>query len=255
MSLIYEPKGRAREYSPFALNVYTEGCDHGCTYCMCKGVTHGRWGRVAKPRNLAGLERDAAAASRQVLLSFMGDPYCEADRTHQRTADALAILARARCSVAILTKGGSRCLEALPTFLDWPDGRIQVGATLTFLDPQRSAAVEPGAACPSDRIATLAALHAAGVKTWASIEPVIDAAESLAVIHASLPHVDAYKVGKLNHEASTTDWRDFCVHAVAVIRAAGKRLYVKHDLRAFAPAGFLRPEECDHDALCLPDRP
>ena len=33
MSLIYEPKGKAREYSPLALNVYSGGCDHACRYC------------------------------------------------------------------------------------------------------------------------------------------------------------------------------------------------------------------------------
>ena len=32
MIKIYEPRGRAREYSPFAMN-YFKGCDHGCRYC------------------------------------------------------------------------------------------------------------------------------------------------------------------------------------------------------------------------------
>lgn len=43
--------------------------------------------------------------------------------------------------------------------------------------------------------------------------------------------------------------------AVDIIRAAAKRLYVKVDLRPHFPAGYLRPEECDVDALTLPDRP
>lgn len=33
MSLIYEPRGRAREYAALALNTYT-GCSHGCQYCF-----------------------------------------------------------------------------------------------------------------------------------------------------------------------------------------------------------------------------
>lgn len=255
MSLIYEPKGKAREYSPLALNVYSGGCDHGCTYCYCEGVAHGRWGRVPTPRDLTGLRRDALMASRQVLLSFMGDPYCDAEYKHRRTAEALNVLGFAGCSVAILTKGGSRCLEHLNVFQNWPGGRIKVGATLTFIDEVKSSEYEPGAACPIDRIEALATLHASGVKTWASIEPVIDPAASLAAIRVSIPYVDAYKVGKLNHKGSTTDWRSFCVRAVELIRSAGRGLYVKDDLRPFAPEGFLRPEECDHDALCLPDRP
>ena len=32
MSIIYEPKGKAREYSPLAVNLY-RGCSHGCLYC------------------------------------------------------------------------------------------------------------------------------------------------------------------------------------------------------------------------------
>ena len=32
MSVIYRPKGMAREYSPYALNIYI-GCSHRCKYC------------------------------------------------------------------------------------------------------------------------------------------------------------------------------------------------------------------------------
>ena len=32
MNVIYEPKGRAREYSELACNLY-RGCTHGCRYC------------------------------------------------------------------------------------------------------------------------------------------------------------------------------------------------------------------------------
>jgi DNA repair photolyase len=31
--VIYEPKGKAGEYAPLALNLYA-GCSHGCTYCF-----------------------------------------------------------------------------------------------------------------------------------------------------------------------------------------------------------------------------
>ena len=61
-------------------------------------------------------------------------------------------------------------------------------------------------------------------------------------------------VPKLNHSASAVDWRAFGMNAVDMIRAAGKRLYVKVDLRLFFPAGYLRPEEVRVDTLTLPDR-
>jgi len=258
MSLIYEPKGKAREYSPLALNVYSGGCDHGCKYCYCASMQRGfgrEWNGNPVPRDLTGLAREATCkASRQILLCFVGDPYCAAERIHRKTREALSVLKEARCSVAILTKGGARCLDDLDTFRDWPDGRIKVGATLTFMSRDRSLAEEPGAASPGERLSTLDHLHQQGIKTWASIEPVIDADESLAVIKASLSCVDAYKVGKLNHQKSAIDWKAFCVSAVEMIRGAGRKLYVKDDLRLFAPAGFLRPEECTPETVFLPDR-
>jgi len=115
--------------------------------------------------------------------------------------------------------------------------------------------MEPGAASPEDRVDALRQLHNAGVKTWASIEPVIDASESLAIIEKSLPYVDGYKVGKLNHRKSDVDWVSFCFKAVEMIRSAGRALYVKDDLREFAPQGFLTPAECCMETLTLPDKP
>lgn len=255
MSLIYEPKGKAREYSPLALNIYSGGCDHACRYCYCGNIMRGAWGIKPHVRDLSKLGAEAANASRQILLCFMGDPYCAAETEYRQTRAALSVLEAARCSVAILTKGGNRCLDDLGIFRMWPDGRIKVGATLTFLSDSLSREYEPGAALPCERLNALKELHFANVKTWASIEPVIDAEESLAVIRANLPFVDAYKVGKLNHKPSVIDWKEFCVQAVEMIRRAGRKLYVKDDLRLFAPAGFLRPEECNPETVFLPDRP
>ncbi|MFZ4397770.1 MAG: radical SAM protein [Kiritimatiellia bacterium] len=257
MSLIYTPTGKAREYSPLALNVYTGGCPHRCSYCFCAGIQRGNWGAVAKPRNLHGLAGEAAKASRQVLLSFLSDPYSQDDVRHRNTRNALEILHAARCSVAILTKGGTRCLDDLGMFRMWSDGRVKVGATLTFNSATLSREWEPGAALPDDRLEALRELHDAGVQTWASIEPVIVASESLAIIEASLTYVDAYKVGRWNHDARShaTDWPAFGRAAVEMIRAAGKRLYVKVDLRPHFPDGYLRSEEVAEDALTLPDRP
>ena len=256
-SLIYEPKGKAREYSPLALNVYSGGCDHGCRYCYCAGITHGKWNETPIPRDISGLAVEARKASKQILMCFMGDPYCKAELQYQQTRKALQILHEARCSVAILTKGGTRCLQDGFLLLAWPGNRIKVGATLTFVDEELSAKYEPGAATPQDRLDALRILHDTGVQTWASIEPVIIPAESLAIIEASLPYVDAYKVGKWNHDeqAKQIDWATFAKIAVEMIRAAGKKLYVKKDLREHLPAGYLLKNEMDQAELTLPERP
>lgn len=257
MPLIYEPKGKAREYSPRALNIYSGGCDHGCKYCYCKQISYGKWGKNPKPRDLEGLEKEACLETKQILLSFMADPYCQAEMTYRKTREALGILNVAKCSVAILTKGGTRCLEDLETFKKWPEKRIKVGATLTFASKNSSEEWEPGAASPKDRIEALKQLHLAGIKTWASIEPVIIPEESLEIIKAAIPFVDAFKVGHWNHDkrAHEINWKDFGMKAIEIIRAARRKLYVKNDLRPFFPPGYLSAEECRQDGLNLPPRP
>ena len=40
---IYQPKGKAAEYSPWACNFFT-GCSNDCSYCYCKrGVLNHYW--------------------------------------------------------------------------------------------------------------------------------------------------------------------------------------------------------------------
>ncbi len=39
MKPIYEPKGKAKEYGDYALNIYT-GCPHRCFYCFAPNVLH-----------------------------------------------------------------------------------------------------------------------------------------------------------------------------------------------------------------------
>ena len=255
MSLIYIPSGKAREYSPLALNVYSGGCDHGCKYCYCAQVQRGNWGLIPKPRLLKMIEKEAQMSKEQILLSFISDPYNGEEPKYKATHKIIKILKHAGCSVAILSKGGYRCLADIDLFKTWPDKRFKIGATLTFVNEGMSKEYEPGAALPSERIETLKNFYDNGIQTWASIEPVIDAKESLSVIEASLPFVNGYKVGKLNHKKSNVNWTTFCIDAVNLIRSAGRKLYVKNDLRPFAPVGFLSVNESTADFMALPSRP
>jgi DNA repair photolyase len=67
---------------------------------------------------------------------------------------------------------------------------IQVGATLTFRDKTLSSEAEPGAHFPGSRLEALKVLNLAGITTWASIEPVIDPAQSLAIMADAVTFVD-----------------------------------------------------------------
>jgi DNA repair photolyase len=257
MPLIYEPTGKAREYSPLALNLYTS-CDHACDYCFvpmirrsapgCRDVNVRKDGLKLLARELA-----KGAPQQQILMSFMSDPYNHLDVDMKLTREGLKILNAAGALVAILTKGGLRALRDLDVFKTFGP-RIKVGATLTFSTAAaaRSAEIEPFAAPPAERLEMLRVLHEAGVRTWASIEPVIDPAESLRIMEESLPFVDAYKIGKMNHfekRYGAVDWGVFLRESVGVMRRAGKPFYIKEDLRKFQGDVILNPEECDSDFL------
>lgn len=244
-NLIYEPKGRAREYAALACNVY-RGCDHACAYCYAPSATQrARADFVISatrgPDFLPSLEKEAAKLSRseyagkQVLLSFTCDPYSALDATAKVTRQAIQILHRHGFAVCTLTKGGYRALRDMDLF----GSRDAFATTMTLLDPVASQEWEPGATLPAERIDTIKTFHAAGITTWVSLEPVIDPAAALEIIRQTHPFVDLYKVGKMNYHpiANGIDWRAFALDAVALLGTLGKRYYVKNDLAAFLPGG------------------
>lgn len=249
MGCIYEPSGKAREYSPLALNIYN-GCDHGCQYCYVKNIIADA--RTPKPKFnlLSDLEKDAKkGVNAQVLLCFMSDPYCNLEMETGLTRKALEILNRYDVPVSILTKGGSRILRDLDIIKSFAS--IKVGATLTFDNPKDSLEWEPGAALPQDRLNMLKRMHEEGIKTWVSIEPVISPKQSMTMIALSLPFVDQYKIGRWNHDkrAESTDWAKFGSSAVELLRAYGKQFYVKDDLAIHVPG--LTADETNHDLLAI----
>jgi DNA repair photolyase len=255
MKVIYTPKGRAREYSPLAANLYS-GCSHGCRYCYGPATLRMHredYTSAEAPRAdiIEAFRKDAEKldGSQQVLLSFLGDPYCPAEEEHRLTRQALEICLELQIPVAILTKGGERCLQDLDLFRAFGP-HIKVGQSLTFDNLISSRNLEPGAARPDQRLKTFEALHVNHVPTWASMEPVIYPRQSLKMIEASLPYCDEYRLGKINHDPTrenSTDWRGYLEEALSLLRPLGKKIYVKNDLGDRAGDIHVRDNEIDQD--------
>lgn len=237
MNVIYEPKGKAYEYCKLAANLY-KGCGHGCLYCYAVDATFS----VAsvfhehpepRPDILRKLQADAFGfqADGPILLSFTSDPYQPIDEQHQLTRHAISILKNSGLKVSILSKGGLRATRDF----DLLGPGDEVGATLTFTDPAMSRKWEPDAAPPLDRMKYLKEAHDRGLKTWVSLEPVIDPRQSLELIDLTHQFVDVFKVGILNHHPLTKeiDWRDFGKSAVSKLESLGCSYYVKVDLRKY----------------------
>jgi DNA repair photolyase len=237
MDLIYEPKGKAREYAPLACNVYS-GCDHACIYCYAPSTLHRHRDSFAKPSDRPGnfletLKKDASkmpadSRSNSVLLSFTCDPYQKFDVLRGTTRRVIKILHEAGFSVTILTKGGARALRDI----DLLTPRDAFATTLTTLDDRESLTWEPGAALPHDRIDAIRTFHERGIPTWVSLEPVIDPVQAQEIIRQTSSFVDLFKVGKLNYHplANEIDWSAFAKQTVALLDSLGKDYYIKQDL-------------------------
>lgn len=258
MSKIYEPAGRAREYSPLALNFY-KGCTHGCAYCYVPNMlgrfnSNYRHEQCSLSVNYDELEKSALkfqGCGKQILLSFTGDPYCGVEKG--ATRNVLEILNKYGHKVAILTKGGSRCLDDVEIFKAFGD-RIKIGATLTFDNDADSLKWEHGAALPQDRVDTLKYLAGEGIKTWVSFEPVIIPEQSLNLLEMVAGIVDHVKIGKLNNYKGidkNIDWARFIFEAVRICREHRLPFYIKKDLQIHNKGVYLSGDETNEDFLNL----
>ena len=208
---IYQPSGKAAEYSPWACNFYT-GCSNDCEYCYCKRGNLSRlWSTEPRLKKcfkdeehaLEVFEREIIIYKIQLqrkglLFSFTTDPMLPETLylTIKATEKALVY----DIPVKILTKRADWLYNTHFKFLIeenrlWKDKRhlVAFGFTLTGFDEK-----EPGASSNQERIEAMRELHDAGFKTFASIEPVITPAMSRNMIEATKDFCDLYKVGLIS---------------------------------------------------------
>lgn len=243
MKPIYKPKGAAAEYADYALNIYT-GCTNGCAYCYAPGVlrkSRKEFARDVHPRVglIDGLEAQLASGAyrdKTIHLCFTCDPYPSGNAAWA-TRDILVRLKREGCHVQILTKRPHASMR------DWDllDSEDWVGTTFTGAlpwgeDDQTTVAklkVEPHAEIEGSRYEALKAAKEAGLRTWASCEPVIDpeAIYRLIAMDGDGNPIDLFKIGKLNHAKSYVDWASFGRDAEALCKRLGRDYVIKDALR------------------------
>jgi len=264
MAAIYEPQGAAREYSPLALN-YVRGCDHGCVYCyvpkMMKRFDKNYVHSNVYMKETEKLEKEILSSAKkfknsdkQVFMSFTTDPYSHFNNETKFTRRVLEILLEYKIPVSILTKGGNNVLQDLDIIKEFGEN-IQVGGSLTFTSEEDTLKWEKNSSMPSERFETLKTLHENGIKTWASMEPVIYPEQSLEIMELTKKYVDSYKIGKLNHfkkHEDKFDWTKFLTDAVSIMRKNETDFYIKKDLLTFKNTELiLSANETDMDFLAL----
>lgn len=234
MSIIYEPKARAAEYAPLAANLY-EGCNHGCRYCYSPGVRHVKrsvFHTDCGPREdiLQRLQADCIKMNgdpREVLLCFTCDPYQDFERGHDITREALQLLQYNNMKATVLTKGGMRAERDFDILArnGW-----SFGTTLSMGEELRQQ-WEPGAASTPDRLNAIVIAHGMGIRTWVSVEPVVECKAALGAIETVSPWVDHFKIGKINYHKYIEDrenWPLFLEQVEELL--SGQDFYIKRDL-------------------------
>lgn len=234
MRTIYEPEGRAKEFSELALNLYTS-CNLGCSYCFNKKMPWYK-NNLCLPRTdlLENLEKDAkkmAGDPREILLCFTCDPYPVLPQSKTITRDALLILERNGLKAQILTKAGTRSTQDHDILKrnGW-----KYGCSLTCVSEETRLEYEPFTAPYKERVEALGVAKARGIYTWVSLEPVLDPGQTLWIIRNLLLRTDTrpdfWKLGKLNYEQSDTDWRYYLESARKLLGENGQQYMVKEDL-------------------------
>ena len=169
-----------------SINPY-RGCEHGCVYCFAR-PTHAYLGLspgldfetrlLAKPDAPAVLRRELAHPRYRPSPIAMGtntDPYQPTERRLRITRGILEVLAEHRHPVTIVTKSALvlRDLDILAPMA--AQGLATVAVSVTTLDAGLARTLEPRAATPARRLATLAGIAAAGVPATVMVAPVIPA--------------------------------------------------------------------------------
>ena len=279
-----------------AVNPY-RGCEHGCVYCYAR-PTHAYLGYspgldfetklIFKPEVGELLEKELRKPGyipRPMALGTNTDPYQPVERTLKLTRAVLEVLDRYNHPLTIVTKsaGVLRDIDILAPMAR--RGLARVYISLTTLDPVLARRMEPRAAAPTRRVATITELTRAGIPvgvltapmipglTDAEMEKLLETASRAGARHARyillrLPH----ELRQIFEDWLNTHYPDRAKHVLNLIREtragglndprfghrfAGTGVYAELIQRRFARAarqwGLDRPtDELDVSQFAVP---
>jgi DNA repair photolyase len=173
---------------PFDVSVNPyRGCEHGCAYCFAR-PTHSYLNLspgldfetkiFAKPEAAELLRQELAKPGYRCVPIALGtntDPYQPIERTMRITRKILELLAAHEHPFGIVTKSALvlRDLDLIAEAAARRQANVMI--SITSLDASLASALEPRAAAPERRLATLRALSEAGVPCGVLASPMIPA--------------------------------------------------------------------------------
>ena len=170
----------------WTVNPY-RGCEHGCVYCYARpghemlGLSSGLdfETRITAKPDAPRLLRKALAkpgwAGEPIVMSGVTDCYQPIESKLKITRGCLEVCADARQPVGIVTKSRLvlRDLDMLAELAR--HNAVRVAVSITTLDNQLAAKLEPRAASPRDRLWIVRRLASAGIPVTAMVAPLIPA--------------------------------------------------------------------------------
>lgn len=257
----YQPKGPAGEYAAqgYGLNLY-RGCSGACIYCyrehgiISKSIGGDTPELLKKFKNEANAltrvahdlvnHKNELVAADGVFATFTSDPGQEA--TFPLFKQAFDLIIEAGVPVKMLTK--------FTSWVNTPEGQellakgastglLAVGFTLTGHDE-----LETGASPNADRVAAMKSIHSMGIKTFASIEPVIDQQTSLDMVKAVAGHCEMFLVGLESgpnrHVLTDDEVSNMSHQMIDVVRSCGVgSIYFKSSILKVAKAAAVIASE------------
>ena len=214
---IYKPEGPAAEYSVWGCNLY-KGCVHQCTYCYLRRGPMGKQLGGSLPeieKKVGGTEEKAYQrfckevdayqeqfkADGGIFFSFSTDPMLH--ETIDLTVRCAIYAMERQVPVYVLTKAVWWVIDTDYIQQLFPYRHLlHAGFTLTGFDE-----LEPHAASNSRRQAAMIMLKAMHFPTFASMEPTIDFAKTLAIIETMKDSCQEFRIGLLSpYSPKRYDW-------------------------------------------------
>jgi DNA repair photolyase len=160
----------------YNMNLY-RGCQHQCIYCDSRSECYrlGDLGEIRVKTNSLELLEDTLPRKRMVgTIGFgsMNDPYMPVEREYQLVRGALRIISAHGFPVHLLTKS-DLVMRDLDLLQEIRRIYAAVSFTITTVDDELAARIEPGAPRPSARLRAMKNLAQAGVLTGVTMMPVL----------------------------------------------------------------------------------
>lgn len=210
-----------------SVNPY-RGCEHGCVYCFAR-PTHAYLGLSPgldfetrlfhKPDAPALLRKELSKPGyrcQPIALGINTDGWQPVERHTGLSRELLEVLEEFGHPVSIVTKSAliERDIDILARMAE--RGLVQVMVSVTTLDAELCRRMEPRAASPRRRLATIARLHEAGIPVGVLVAPVIPALTDheleaiLEACHAAGAQAAGYVLLRLPHELKELfgEWLD-----------------------------------------------